>query len=86
MRQYVFFNFNIKIDAFKTQVDIEIKKYLKEFLKDFIKFNIPYSFFFKTKAKKKASKKAKDNLGKHNNLNDKCLKIINKKQVKKRKK
>ena len=80
------FNFNIKIDAFKTQVDIEIKKYLKAFLKDFPKFNIPYSFFFKTKAKKKASKKAKDNLGKHNNLNDKCLKIINQKHVKKRKK
>ena len=69
------FNFNIKIDAFKTQVDLEIKKYLKAFLKDFPKFNIPYSFYFKNKAKKKASKKAKNNLGKHNNLNnlnDKC--------------
>ncbi len=54
------FNFNIKIDAFKTQVDIEIKKYLKAFLKDFPKFNIPYSFFFKTKAKQKASKKANE--------------------------
>ena len=31
------FNFNIKIDAFKTQVDIEIKKYLKAFLKDYPK-------------------------------------------------
>jgi hypothetical protein len=57
------FNFNIKIDAFKTQVYLEIKKYLKAFLKDFPKFNIPYSFFFKTKAKKKASKRDKKYLG-----------------------
>ena len=80
------FNFNIKIDAFKTQVDLEIKKYLKAFLKDFPKFNIPYSFFFKTKAKKRAKKRDKKYLGKHINLNDKCLKVNKQTQVKKRKK
>ena len=73
-------------DSLGDKLNAEHRGYMKASLKDFPKFNIPYSFFFKTKAKKKASKKAKDNLGKHNNLNDKCLKIINKKQVKKRKK
>jgi hypothetical protein len=79
------FNFNIKKDAFKSQVDLEIKKYLKVFLKDFPKFKIPYSFFIKTKTKKKAGKKARNNTGKHDVLNDKSVKINKQKHVKKRK-
>jgi hypothetical protein len=80
------FNFNIKKNAFKSQVDLEIKIYQKVFSKYFPKFNIPYSFFFKTKAKKEADKKARNNTGNHNVLNDKSVKINKQKHVKKRKK
>jgi hypothetical protein len=80
------FNFNIKKNAFKSRVDLEIKIYQKVFSKDFPKFNIPYSFFFKTKAKKEADKKARNNTGKHNVLNDKSVKINKQKHVKNRKK
>ena len=53
------FDFNLRNDAFRIQVNINLKEVLKVFLEKFPKFDIKYSAFFRKKKKQRKFKRNK---------------------------
>jgi hypothetical protein len=53
------FDFSLRKDSFKTQVNLDLKESLKTFLEKFPKFDIKYSAFFRKKKKLIKSKRSK---------------------------
>jgi hypothetical protein len=53
------FDFSLRKDSFKTQVNLDLKESLKTFLEKFPKFDIKYSAFFRKKKKLIKSKRNK---------------------------
>jgi hypothetical protein len=53
------FDFSLRKDSFKTQVNLDLKESLKTFLEKFPKFDIKYSTFFRKKKKLRKSKRNK---------------------------
>ncbi len=62
LRTFKSFDFSLRKDSFRTQINLELKENLKTFPEKFPKFDIKYSAFFRKKKKLIKPKRNKNNL------------------------